>query len=352
MGVENLTFENNATPQCGETWLNSVTSEVNNVITSTGQTLAVENSNQLSIATSIYAAGGDFYTDSGTADDYILSVIGSKVAPSAYFTGMRVRFVVGNTNTGAATANIATLGDKGIKARDGSSDPAAGELIAGQIVDLTYDGTNLVITAGVAYSTSVIPTGTMLDFAGTSAPSGYLLCYGQAVSRTTYANLFSTVGTAFGVGDGSTTFNLPDCRGRVKVGLDNLGGTSADRITSANADSLNNTGFGSETDAGTSPTSGATTLTESQIPAHTHFIANTDSPGGAGGGLADDEQLSVTGATGDSSYALSGTSTAATVGLTSESGGGGSHTHTGGALSMTTGSNAQPSIAVGSIIKT
>lgn len=62
-----------------------------------------------------------------------------------------------------------------------------------------------------------IPTGTILDYAGSSAPSGYLMCDGSAVSRTTYAALFGVIGTTYGAGDGSTTFNLPDCRGRVKV---------------------------------------------------------------------------------------------------------------------------------------
>ncbi|GAB5388874.1 MAG: tail fiber protein [Alphaproteobacteria bacterium] len=58
----------------------------------------------------------------------------------------------------------------------------------------------------------------MHDFAGSSAPSGYLLCDGSAVSRTSYADLFAVIGETWGAGDGSTTFNLPDMRGRVAVG--------------------------------------------------------------------------------------------------------------------------------------
>lgn len=73
-------------------------------------------------------------------------------------------------------------------------------------------------------------TGTVLPFAGSAAPSGWLLCYGQAVSRATYANLFAAIGTAFGVGDGSTTFNVPDLRGRVPAGLDNMGGAAAGNL--------------------------------------------------------------------------------------------------------------------------
>ena len=69
-------------------------------------------------------------------------------------------------------------------------------------------------------SRALVPTGTVLAFAGSSAPSGFLLCDGRAVSRTTYTSLFSVIGTTYGSGDGSTTFNLPDMRGRVAVGSD------------------------------------------------------------------------------------------------------------------------------------
>ena len=62
------------------------------------------------------------------------------------------------------------------------------------------------------------PVGSISLFAGTTAPNGWLICDGSAVSRTTYANLFSVIGTTYGSGDGSTTFNIPDLQGRVPVG--------------------------------------------------------------------------------------------------------------------------------------
>jgi microcystin-dependent protein len=77
----------------------------------------------------------------------------------------------------------------------------------------------------------VPPAGSILAYGGTSEPSGYLFCYGQAVSRATYADLFAAIGTAHGVGDGSTTFNLPDLRGRTIAGQDDMGGSSANRLT-------------------------------------------------------------------------------------------------------------------------
>lgn len=67
------------------------------------------------------------------------------------------------------------------------------------------------------------PTGVLQDFAGNNAPDGWLLCDGSEVSRTEYAALFAVIGTTYGVGDGSTTFNLPDERGMFRRGLDNMG---------------------------------------------------------------------------------------------------------------------------------
>jgi microcystin-dependent protein len=66
---------------------------------------------------------------------------------------------------------------------------------------------------------STVPAGAGFEFFGTTLPVGYLWCDGSAVSRTTYAALFNAIGTSWGAGDGSTTFNLPDCRSRVGVGV-------------------------------------------------------------------------------------------------------------------------------------
>lgn len=98
--------------------------------------------------------------------------------------------------------------------------------------------------------------GVVLDYAGASAPTGYLLCQGQAVSRTTYAALYAIIGTTYGVGDGITTFNLPDCRGRVSVM----------KSTDTEFDNLGETG-GEKTHL--------LTGAESGVPAHAHPIANT-----------------------------------------------------------------------------
>ena len=107
-------------------------------------------------------------------------------------------------------------------------------------------------------------TGTVLDFAGTTAPNGWLTCYGQAVSRTTYANLFATIGTTYGTGDGSTTFNLPDARGRSIIGKDNMGGTAASRVTTA----------GGGVDGATLGAAGGTETHTLTDPGHAHAITD------------------------------------------------------------------------------
>lgn len=83
--------------------------------------------------------------------------------------------------------------------------------------------TQLATTAFVASATTdAVPPGSVTMYAGSSAPSGYLLCTGQAVSRTTYSALYAAIGTAFGTGDGSTTFNVPDLKNRLPIGAGDL----------------------------------------------------------------------------------------------------------------------------------
>ena len=74
------------------------------------------------------------------------------------------------------------------------------------------------------------PPGVISMYAGATAPDGWLLCDGSAVSRTTYADLFTAIGTTYGAGDGSTTFNVPDVRGRVPVGRSPGGKAEVDAL--------------------------------------------------------------------------------------------------------------------------
>ena len=127
-----------------------------------------------------------------------------------------------------------------------------------------------------------IPTGVVIPFAGTTAPSGWLLCAGQEVNRVTFARLFDVVGITYGPGDGATTFNVPDLRGRVAAGVDTMGGTPANRMHQPWAASLSGTGGASQTPY-QFPYSGNATYTSSTSPP-----SNQDSEGpGAFNGAAD-----------------------------------------------------------------
>lgn len=93
----------------------------------------------------------------------------------------------------------------------------------------TFDGSaNIIISASVADGSSRV--GEVVTFARSSAPTGYLKCNGAAISRTTYAYLFAAIGTTFGAGDGSTTFNVPDLRGEYIRGWDDARGADPSRV--------------------------------------------------------------------------------------------------------------------------
>lgn len=77
----------------------------------------------------------------------------------------------------------------------------------------------------------VFPAGIVLPYAGTTAPAGWLLCDGTAISRTDYARLFSAIGTSHGYGNNSSTFNLPDYRGRFLRGVDGTANNDPDKAS-------------------------------------------------------------------------------------------------------------------------
>jgi len=90
----------------------------------------------------------------------------------------------------------------------------------------TGNGVNLVNDL----TSSALPVGIVIWFANSTLPSGFLKCNGAVVSRTAYSSLFNAIGTTFGAGDGSTTFNLPDLRGEFIRGWDDGRGVDASRI--------------------------------------------------------------------------------------------------------------------------
>ena len=115
--------------------------------------------------------------------------------------------------------------------------PSIGEQGWGELVNENFDKID---------ATSI--TGVIQMYAGSSAPSGWLICNGQAISRITYAALYAVIGTTYGTGDGSTTFNVPNLQGRVPIGV-------------SNTHTLGSTG-GEETH----------TLTIAEMPSHNHSV--------------------------------------------------------------------------------
>jgi microcystin-dependent protein len=258
------------------------------------------------------------YASTGSDPNYVLT---PSVALPAYVTGERYSFRANFSNTTSATLNISTLGAKTIKkyTASGTAALAANDIRSGQPVTVEYDGTDMIMVTPVANTLTdstalaLVPTGAVSPYAGLTEPTGWLFCYGQAVSRSTYTALFTAISTTYGIGDGSTTFNLPDLRGRVVAGQDDMGGTSANRLTLPVAEGLNGDTLGATGGEETH------TLTVSEMPAHTHAVGGAASTGGSSNVASSSGTVNQN---------------------TSSTGGGGAH------------NNVQPTIILNYIIKT
>ena len=181
---------------------------------------------------------------------------------------------------------------RGTTAQNNAFTGAAGELSYDTATEglIVHDGS----TAG---GFEIMPSGSIIAFGGAAAPdAGWLLCNGADVSRSTYARLFAAISTAYGTGDGSSTFGLPDLRDRVLLGKGSNNGTVGTETGSAAASSVitnatNTTGTGTtgSTTAGRTNTTGTfatsakdsatgTALTDNVNAAHTHTIPGLSIP--------------------------------------------------------------------------
>ena len=210
-------------------------------------------------------------------------------------------------------------------------------------VMVTFVPPSAVFVTGLI-SASGVPAGTLAPYAGpitshadsatgatpSGPPPGWLWCAGQAVSRARYASLFAAIGTTYGSGDGSLTFNVPDLRGRTIVGLDNMGGTDAGRLSSANT--LGTTG-GAETH----------TLAEANLPSHSH------SAGSLGTNTTGSHQHSVSNLVSTTAGVAAGTDYTGDVNTTTlNTGFAGDHSHsiTGSTGSTGSGNEVLPPVMV------
>jgi microcystin-dependent protein len=149
-------------------------------------------------------------------------------------------------------------GIEGSRVPAAAIEPVMREIVAAIVAaGLTPNGAVFTQLASAIAGATNFPPGALIQFAGPAAPAGWVLCTGQAISRTTFAALFTAIGTNFGVGDGATTFNVPDLRGRTPIGV-GLGAGLTNRALAASG--------GEE----------AHVLTVAELPAHHHAVHTLD----------------------------------------------------------------------------
>ena len=204
--------------------LNALQEEICSVIEAAGLTLDALNNAQMLAAIKwlIEQKSANYVVDTGVANAYAVSL---NPAITAYADGLEITVKISATNTGPATINAG--GGVVSLVNDVGGALAAGDLTAGMVIEAIYvlaenkfritsivqsqTLTQAMADARYALAASGNPPGTIIDYAGTTAPTGYLACPAVQtnVSRMTYAALFAAIGTTWGVGDGSTTFGLP-----------------------------------------------------------------------------------------------------------------------------------------------
>ena len=202
-----------------------------------------------------------------------------------------------------------------------------------------------------------MPVGTILHFAGSSAPPGYLLGNGVAVSRTTYAALFAVTGTTYGVGDGSTTFNPPNCAGKALYGAggaltsmaNTIGATGGAETTTISSANLPAHTHGSGSLATDTSGSHSHSVTD---PGHTHYTTFNDNNGGVATYSIDLQTPAD--ATAGTTYANVFISDSSVTGISIPSGG--THSHgvtgtTGSTGSGTAATTLSPALIVNCIVK-
>lgn len=151
---------------------------------------------------------------------------------SDYAAGMIVSFKAVNANTGSVQVNINGKGSKTLY-KNITDILAANDIKSNQMVTIIYDGSNFQmlnsstqLTYNINSGVSSVPVGTIIAYAGRTAPAGWMICDGSTLSRTNYSQLYQSIDTSWGRGDGYSMFNIPDLRGRFLRGVS--GSTSND----------------------------------------------------------------------------------------------------------------------------
>jgi microcystin-dependent protein len=186
----------------------------------------------------------------------------------AHMDGAMIAFTPHTGNSTPVTLNVDGLGAKPLRTAPGQ-ELAVGALVTGTPYVATYFNATGEWILRSSFAGADVPLGVALPFFASVLPgSNFVFPSGQAISRTTYGVLFALLGTTYGAGDGSTTFNIPDLRGYVLAGKDDMNGSAANRITSGGS-GIAGTTLGAAGGAET------VTLGTGQIPAHTHSVSGT-----------------------------------------------------------------------------
>ena len=197
----------------------------------------------------------------GTATDPVVSISsGSTSAAGAVQFANQAETNAATVTNRALTPGALATGILNYLPQATEIDLGAVQLATNAEVEAGVNTTKSITPAGLTAALTALglanPSGSVTAFAGSTPPAGYLECDGSAVSRVTYADLFAAIGEDYGVGDGTTTFNLPDLRGEFIRGLDSGRGVDAGRVLgSFQADSIKSHDHtGVSGDAGTDPT--------------------------------------------------------------------------------------------------
>jgi len=191
---------------------NQIPDELENAITGSGQTLSDSDLNQLGKSLTRSSCLYNYYQDSGSVNSIILNSVNHQPLQE-YVDGLQVRFYTSNTSTGNTTVNIDGLGSKSIVNISGT-ELSQLSIIANNYYGIIYNASiDKFILLSPLTSNNLSDIGSCIISPNGDIYSGYLEANGAAISRTIYSELFSVYGTFFGIGDGSTTFNLPDYQG-------------------------------------------------------------------------------------------------------------------------------------------
>lgn len=284
-------------------------------------------------------------TTAGTSTAYTVST--NQTFASLSVLNKKIVTIIPHTDSGASpTLAVDGLTAIAINYSTGVAVPSA-SLKSGTPYALIYlNATTEFIVLGALGALPPLsgpcPVGCVMNFAGTSAPTGWLLCYGQSLLRASYAALFAVIGTTFGSADG-THFTLPDCRGRAIAGKDDMGGVSADRLTNQsgglNGDTLGATG-GEETHVLVTGELAAHTHTSPALtdPGHTHTLNNATGQVFQGSGTF---HYAATGGSDTGTATISANSASSGVSIAANTGSNGSGT---------AHNNVQPTIVLNKII--